>query len=181
MRLRSVPALPLVGALLIGIAAVPAHADDPCAGFKWDVSKERALFAASAQPQAQPAGRESAGAPVVVPDRLYMLRLAPLDQVSFSAPPGKASRGEGSFAGMVELKIPAAGTYRIAIDLPLWIDVATNGKLVPAKNYQAQHGCDAPRKVVEFDLDGRERLLLQFSGADGQTVRMTVTRVLLVG
>jgi hypothetical protein len=99
--------------------------------------------------------------------------------VSFSVPPGKASRGEGSFAGMVELKIPAAGTYRIAIDLPVWIDVATNGKLVPAKDYQAQHGCDAPRKVVEFDLDGRERLLLQFSGADRQTVRMTVTRTLV--
>jgi hypothetical protein len=178
VRLRSAPALPLVGALLIGIAAVPAHADDPCAGFKWDVSKERALFAASAQPQAQPAGRDGAGAPVVVPDRLYVLRLAPLDQVSFSVPPGNASRGEGSFAGMVELKIPAAGTYRIAIDLPAWIDVAANGKLVPAKDYQAQHSCDAPRKVVEFDLDGRERLLMQFSGADRQSVRMTVTRTL---
>ena len=179
MRLRSARALPLVGALLIGIAAVPAYADDPCAGFKWDVSKERALFAASVQPQAQPAGRDGTGAPVIVPDRLYVLRLAPLDQVSFSAPPGKASRGEGSFAGLVELKIPAAGTYRIAIDLPLWIDVATNGKLVPAKDYQAQHSCDAPRKVVEFDLDGRERLLLQFSGADQPTVRVTVTRVLV--
>jgi hypothetical protein len=181
MRLRSARALPLVGAVLIGIAAVPAHADDPCAGFKWDVSKERALFAASAQPQAQPAGKDGTGAPVVVPDRLYVLRLAPQDQVSFSVPPGKGSRGGALFAGVVELKLPAAGTYRIAADLPLWVDVATGGKLVPAKDYQAQHSCDAPRKVVEFELDGRERLLLQFSGADEQTVRVTVTRVLLVG
>jgi hypothetical protein len=179
MRLRSARALPLAAALLSGIGAVPAYADDPCAGFKWDVSKERALFAASAQPQAQPAGKDGTGAPVVVPDRLYVLRLAPQDQVSFSVPPGKQSRGEASFAGLVELKIPAAGTYRIAIDLPLWIDVVTGGKLVPAKDYQAQHSCDAPRKVVEFDLDGRERLLLQFSGADQPAVRVTVTRVLV--
>jgi hypothetical protein len=54
---------------------------------------------------------------------------------------------------------------------------------VPAVDYdQAQHGCDAPRKVVEFALDGRERhWVLQLSGADEQTVRVTVTRVLLVG
>ncbi len=179
MRLPSAGALPLIGALLLSIAAVPAHADDPCAGFKWDVSKERALFAASAQPQAQAAGKDGTGTPVLVPDRLYVLRLAPQDQVSFSVPPGKASRGEGSFAGLVELKIPAAGTYRIAVDLPLWIDVATNGKLVSAKDYQTQHSCDAPRKMVEFDLEGRERLLLQFSGADQQTVRVTVTRALV--
>jgi hypothetical protein len=176
MRLRSAGAWPLA-ALLLGIAAVPAYADDPCAGFKWDVSKERALFAASAQPQAQPAGKDGAGAPVLVPDRLYVLRLAPQEQVSFSVPPGRSPRGGGSFAGLVELKIPAGGSYRIA--LPLWIDVATNGKLVPAKDYQAQHSCDAPRKVVEFDLDGGERLLLQFSGADQQTVRVTVTRTLV--
>ncbi len=179
MRLRSAGVLPFMAALLVGIAATPARADDPCAGFKWDVSKERALFAAPVQPQAQPAGRDGTAAPVVVPDRLYVLRLAPLDQVNFSVPPGKTAQGASSFAGLVELKIPAAGTYRIAIDLPLWIDVATNGKLVPAKDYQAQHGCDAPRKVVEFDLDGRERLLLQFSGADRQTVRVTVTRALV--
>jgi hypothetical protein len=179
MRLRSARALPLVAALLAGSGAAPAHADDPCTGFKWDLSKERALFGASVQPQAQPAGKQGAGTPVVVPDRLYVLRLAPQEQVSFSVPPGKNSRSEGSFAGLVELKIPAAGTYRIAVDLPLWMDVATKGKLVPAKDYQAQHGCDAPRKVVEFDLDGRERLLLQFSGADQQTVRVTVTRALV--
>jgi hypothetical protein len=178
MRPRSARAL-LLGALLISIAAVPAHGDDPCSGFKWDLSKERALFAAAVQPQGQAAGKDGTRTPVVVPDRLYVLRLAPQDQVSFSVPPGKASRGEGSFAGLAELKIAAPGTYRIAVDLPLWIDVTANGKLVPAKDYQAQHGCDAPRKVVEFDLEGREQLLLQFSGADRQTVRVTVTRALV--
>ena len=63
MRLRSAGVLPFVAALLVGTAATPARADDPCAGFKWDVSKERALFAASVQPQAQPAGRDGTGRP----------------------------------------------------------------------------------------------------------------------
>jgi hypothetical protein len=45
------------GALLVAEAA-PSAAEDPCTGFKWDVSRERALFGASAQEQ--PAGKDSA-------------------------------------------------------------------------------------------------------------------------
>jgi hypothetical protein len=84
-----------------------------------------------------------------------------------------------SYAGLAALQMPAAGSYRISIDLPIWIDVAANGRLVPASDYEAAHGCDAPRKIVVFDLDDKRRLLLQLSAASQAVIRLTVTRVLV--
>ncbi len=82
---------------------------------------------------------------MVVPDRLYQLALKRLDAVTFSAPPGKTPYDQGTFAGMAALQIPSSGSYRISVDLPLWIDVAVNGERVPAKDYEGQQSCDAPQ------------------------------------
>src|SRR5689334_5466483 len=68
-----------VGALAVSAwLAVTAHADDPCAGFTWDVAHERALFASAAQ--TLNAGRDAATAPAIETDRLYELTLAPNEQ-----------------------------------------------------------------------------------------------------
>ena len=166
------PALSLCVLFCIGPAR--ALADDPCAGFKWDVSKERALFGTSAPTLA--AGKDGGSAPVIVPDRLYQLQLLPTQQVAFAAAPGQLP-GEGSYAGLAALKIPRSGGYRISVDLPLWIDVAAGGQRVPATDYEGQHRCDAPRKIVQFDLSDAHLLVLQISGATQATVRLTVTRV----
>ena len=58
----------------------------------------------------------------------------------------------GSYAGLVTFKIPASGSYRVAIDMPFWIDVVSDGALVAANDFQGQHGCSSPHKIVEFDL-----------------------------
>ncbi len=173
---RSLALATLIGSGLASAAAAQALLDDPCSGYKWDVSKERALFS-SAAAVLQAAGKDGGSAPVVMPDRLYRLALKRLDEVTFSAPPGKTPYDQGTFAGLVALKIPSSGSYRISVDLPLWIDVAVNGERVPAKDYEGQQSCDAPRKVVVFDLDAKKPLLLQFSGVSQASVRVTVTRV----
>jgi hypothetical protein len=149
-------------------------ADDPCAAYRWDVSKERALFASLARREAAGGDRTSAAA--VEPDRLYELQLLPQERVTFSAPPGKTTPSSGSYAGLALLKISASGSYRISVDLPLWIDVASNGTLVRAIDYEGQKSCDAPHKIVVFDLDHTQSLFLQFSGASTARVRLTVTR-----
>lgn len=176
-RLTHTLSVTLALAVLVGSGASHALADDPCGGFKWDVSKERALFGSSALSRA--AGKNSVSAPGLVPNRLYQLQLLPASEVAFSVSPGKKPLIEGTYAGLAALKIPASGSYRISVDLPLWIDVAAKGKLVPAKDYEGQQGCDAPHKIVEFDLDARQPLLLQFSGTPEASVRLTVTRVLV--
>jgi hypothetical protein len=158
-------------ALVLGAASLPVLADDACVDFKWDVSKERALFAGA--PVSVTAGKDPISAPAVVPNRLYKLRLMTQDHVAFAVQPAK--KKAAAFAGLLTLKIPAPRSYRIAVDLPLWIDVVSNGALVPATDFEGQHACKAPHKIVQFDLVGVQPFVLQFSNAATESVLLTVT------
>jgi hypothetical protein len=163
--------LVLLAAAWVGTA--PAFADDSCVDFKWDVSQERALFAGSATPLA--GGADAKSAPAMQLNHLYELKLPAQEQVSFAVTPGKKSPREGSHGGLVTFKIPAKGSYRVAIDMPFWIDVVSNGALVAATDFQGQHGCASPHKIVQFDLSGSQPFTLQLSNAAPESVRLTVT------
>jgi hypothetical protein len=131
------------------------------------------LFAGSAAPLS--AGSDSKSAPAVLLNHLYELKLPAQDQVAFAATPGKKSPRTGSHAGIVTFQIPASGSYRVAIDMPFWIDVVSNGALVAARDFQGQHGCSAPHKIVEFDLVGTRPFFLQVSNAAPDSLRLTIT------
>jgi hypothetical protein len=161
-------------ALVFWGAALPARADEACLDFKWDVSKERALFAET--PSSLAAGKDPKSAPVVVPNRLYALRLMPQDQVAFAVSPSRKMATPPPYAGLVTLKVAAPGSYRIAVDLPFWIDVVSNGTLLQPTDFQGQHSCSAPHKIVEFELVGAQPFVLQFSNAAKDTVLIAVTR-----
>jgi hypothetical protein len=166
-------ALLLILGLLMGGAAVAASADDACLDFKWDVSKERALFAAT--PSALQAGKDTMSAPSVVPNRLYSLQLSPQDQVTFKvSPPPKKSAAAG-YGGLAILNISEPGFYRIALDLPSWIDVVADGALLKVTDFQGQHDCSAPHKIVEFELAGTRPFVLQLSNAANTKILLTVT------
>lgn len=108
--LASVTGLLALGVTLIG----PVRADDPCAGFSWNVTHERALFATNAQ--AFSAGRDAVSAPMLELNRLYTLSLAPREQVQLAAATGRKNHGaETGFAGLVRLNVYPPGSYRIAI------------------------------------------------------------------
>ena len=154
-------------------AAAPALSDESCVDFKWDVSQERALFEASPTPVA--AGKDPKSAPVLLLNHLYELRLSKQEQVSFAVTPGKKSPRAGSYGGVVTFKIPASGSFRVAIDMPFWIDVVSNGALVAANDFQGQHGCSSPHKIVQFDLLGTRPFFLQLSNAAPDSVRLTIT------
>jgi hypothetical protein len=160
-------------ALLLCCDAAPA---DECAGFKWDVRSEQALFAGPSV--ALPAGKDLASAPTVATDKLYQLQLLPQATVAFAMAPGKAIAPDGVYGGLAILKLAQPGHhYRVALDLPFWIDVVANGKLAAAVDFQGQRGCDAPHKIVEFDLDGAKDVVLQLSGAGKPIVHLSVTQV----
>jgi hypothetical protein len=163
----------LLFALVLGCAALPAVADDACVDFKWDVSKERALFAET--PAKVTAGKEPKSAPAVVPNRLYRLGLTRQDTVAFAVHPAKEMASAPAYAGLATLKTPVAGNYRLAVDLPLWIDVVANGALLPPTDFQGQRNCSAPHKIVEFNLAGGQPVVLQFSNAAADSVLFTVT------
>jgi hypothetical protein len=175
MRFRTSLALLLtIGTLLCGTCPAAAPADDACASFKWDVTKERALFSGSAV--AVSAGKDIKSAPRVLPDRLYELKLVPQDQVAFLIAPGKKRPVDGASAGLAVLRIGTPGTYRVSVNIPFWIDVALNGTLLASKDFQGAQGCDAPHKIVEFEFSAAQDFVMQLSGATSPSVRMTVTK-----
>ncbi|HYM26543.1 MAG TPA: hypothetical protein VET66_00205 [Steroidobacteraceae bacterium] len=164
-----------IGATAISaLLAAAAHADDPCAGFTWNVAHERALFAATAQ--ALNAGRSAATAPAAEIDRFYELVLAPNEQVQLPAPNRKAHGAGTGFAGLVRLQVSQAGSYRISVGSQMWVDLASGSMLIGSSDFAGQHGCDAPHKIVQYDLQPGT-FVLQLSGGSGDHVRVAVTRV----
>ena len=165
--------LSILFAALLVAAGAPAMADDACVDFKWDVSRERALFAGAATPVT--AAADAKAAPVMLLNHLYEVMLQPQEQVAFAAAPGKKNPRTDSHAGLLTFKIPASGSYRVAIDMPFYIDVVSDGALVAATDFQGQRGCSSPHKIVVFDLKGSRPFFLQLSNADPNSVRLTIT------
>ena len=126
-------------------------------------------------PAALTAGKDLKSAPVVMPDHLYKLKLSSQEQVTFPVVPGKKLAASGTFGGVAALRIGASGSYRFSIDLPVWIDVVANGMLVAAKDFEGQHACSAPHKIVEFDVAAGLPLVLQMSNSSSEDVLLTVT------
>ena len=166
-------AAPIFLAALLGASILSAHADDACVDFKWDAAKEHALFAGRADPLTL--GTDLKSAPMIVANHLYELQLMPQERVSFAAAPGKREVTPSANAGLATFTIPATGNYQVSVDAPFWIDVVSNGARVAAQDFQGQHGCSPPHKIVEFDLQGTRPFILQLSNATAGSVRLTVT------
>lgn len=145
-----------------------------CTGLRWNVAREHALFQGAGERTV--AGRDSRSAPIVRPDRLYDLALAPQQEVRFVLHPEKRSITDGAYAGLARLHVAAGGLYRISIDKPFWVDVIANGQMVESRDFAGLPGCGPPRKIVVYELPSGN-LVLQLSGAISTRVRVTLTRV----
>jgi hypothetical protein len=172
MTLRS-RALSWLTMWILSCATVAVAADDPCTGSKWDLKQERALFVGPAETIT--AGHDAASAPAMKTGKLYELSLAPQDSVKFVSPPGKKALPDGAFAGLVHLQVPAAGSYRISLDAGFWIDVVSHNAVIESTDFTGMSGCNAPRKIVLFNLPASDDLVLQLSGVPKDRVRVTLT------
>lgn len=161
----------------LALALLPglANAEDPCAGFKWDVSREKALFAgpAAAVESADGPGK----APTVETGRLYELALRPQESLRFAAPPSKKMLADGASAGIVKFRVPRAGSYRVALSRGFWVDVIEGQNVIPSSDFGGVPGCESPRKLVLYPLPADRDLFLQLSGASEEKVRVSITEV----
>jgi hypothetical protein len=164
----------LAALVLATLWAFPAHAQDPCAAFSWDVVHERSLFGAA--PESLSAAAEPASAPALSPDKLYQLKLLEQSKDSFAAAPGRKPPAQGAYAGLARLTLQSAGVYRISLDRPAWVDVLADGVAIASKDFQGRPGCDAPHKIVEFVLPAGTPLTLQFSAGSRDTLKVSVSR-----
>jgi hypothetical protein len=167
-------ALAVVAALL-GAVSMQSRAADGCSGYKWDVSKPRALYASAAVSVA--AANDANAAPNIAVDKFYDLTLLDQAKVTFAVAPGKKQPTDGAFGGMVTFTVPSTGSYLVGLDAGSWIDVIADGKAVATQDFQGQRECDGPHKMVEFELAAGRHYLLQFSAGTRVDIKVTITEV----
>lgn len=100
------------------------------------------------------------------------LRLLPAATVRLAAPPERADTGT-SKAGLAVFDVAEAGTYRVALGGPAWIEVVRGDK--PVRSVGHGHGpeCSGIRKIVDFPLTPG-RYLLQLSASEAPEVTVMI-------
>jgi hypothetical protein len=152
------------------------HSEEGCEAYTWDLAREFAamkkpatLLAASADPRVNPVRLEEG--------RRFAATLVPQGSVNFAATPARQRNRENPTAGLLFFKTGAAGRYRISLSSRHWIDVLDRRRSVDSQSHQGRGGCEALRKVVEFELPAKRDLVVQLSGDAAVTVDVLVTRV----
>ena len=102
------------------------------------------------------------------------VRLMQVKHVSYALRPEKPGIAI-SYGGLVPFDVVRAGTYRIALAAPAWIDVVRGGRVVTATAHSHGPDCTGIRKLVDFQLTpGRHTL--QLSGSNSAEVRVMIVR-----
>ena len=126
--------------LLIAANSQAVAADGSCDSYTWNVSKERALFAAP--PTVVVASTEMNGAPRVRTGQLYELHLSLAPQIGEL--PGEAPR-PAKYVGLVSVQIATSGRYRIALDNNAWVGMVSGiSEEIPRASRGKSH---APRRA----------------------------------
>lgn len=118
------------------------------------------------------AGSGTRTAPVIQVGRAAELRLVSFDRLAPATAPGR-SADAGSNAGMALFQVARAGTYRIALGAPAWIDVVRAGRALPAAAHGHGPACTGIRKMVDYRLSPG-RYILQLTGAQATTLPVMI-------
>ncbi len=139
-----------------------------CDKFKWPLDHERALLASPSQ---KPSGADlpqPVGAAVA-------LALAPLADAKLPVAPSRAPKSPESDAGFVNAAaLPKAGTYRVTLAAPAWIDVIQNGHALQSTAFSGASGCAGVAKSVKFDLAAAP-FTVELSGTTAHAITFVVT------
>ena len=158
-------------ALLVTLPAMAAEEPSGCDKFKWPIDRERAALTATATKVASGASIEPTGTAV-------RLALGPQADAKLPSPPERLPKAPDTItnrsAGYVQVtKIPAAGTYTVALSAGAWLDAIQDGKALKPTAFSGATDCAGIRKVVKFDLQPGP-LLLQVSSVVGSDIVLTV-------
>lgn len=167
--------LVMMTAVALAAPALAQHAPDACVGVS--DSNLPPAFAAWAQPATGlDAAAVAAGRlPELEPDRPLALRLRPMAEVTLPNPPGQVRAGGTAHGGLVSVRVPTEGTWRIAASGPVWIDVIGPSGAVLSTAHGRMAPCTSIRKVVEFPLPAGT-WLVQINGNPGPDLRLMLSR-----
>ncbi len=161
-------------ALAIGLTS-PSFAAEPsgCDGFKWPIARELAVLKG-------PASELKSGAAIEISGKAIRLALGPQADAKLPSPPERLPKEPETiasrFAGYVRIdKVPAAGTYTVALSAAAWLDAIQDGKALKPAAFSGATDCEGIRKVVKFELAGSP-LVLQVSSVAANEIVLTVLR-----
>lgn len=169
----------VMGAATVIMTPVPAE-EDGCSHFTWNVSHERAVMQQKAE-SVTAATRPGSQLPLLKLDQLYELRLSPQAGISFIAQPAKPTLNDSAQGGLVRIRVPGAGVYRISVSSGHWIDVVSGRRTIKSKDFQGSRGCGRPHKIVEFELPANTDVVIQLSGATEASVATAITPATAAG
>ena len=107
--------------------------------------------------------------------------LHPADQVSLATVAGRNGGGRSvdwtdTFAGLLELTVPADGIYRISASSRTWIDVLDRETAVArVRPTHRLHRCGHVHKSVEFSLRKGGSYWLEVSGSESPVISLIIT------
>lgn len=172
----SISGLPACIALAL-LSAAPVLADevDGC-HFVWDVSHELAVMKQTPQ-TVTAAVKPGSDAPLLKVDKLYDVKLAGQNGVTYAVKPAKPTLNDSVQGGIARFRLDKAGAYRISITSGHWIDVVEGSQVIKSRDFTGARGCARPRKIVEYDLPAGKDLTLQLSGSSDASVLLAITPV----
>jgi hypothetical protein len=101
--------------------------------------------------------------------------LGPPGATRFAVAPCRAAAID-SFAGQVTFRVASAGTYRVALDSAMWIDVVAGTAAIASTTHGHGPACSGVRKMVDFALR-LGRYVIQLSGSANRQAVVMVARV----
>lgn len=158
------------------MAPVPAQHDHPkgeCAQFSWDMARELELMRgapvavatlAAADPEARLAPLEQRLGLALLPSRRVKLLVVP-----------RREPAADSYAGILRLRVPRSGGYRVSASQRLWIEVVGPAGVVKSSRFAMQAGCEALRKSVAFPLEAETDYWIELSGSPTPDPDLLVT------
>jgi hypothetical protein len=162
---------PVLAAWVLAVAATgPAGAQEtaaqPCSAM---VAPTGELAPWTAPSQLQAAGNE-ASRPRLPVGQATRLALLHTPDVRYPLRPEKPG-GSVSYGGLVQIDVPEAGTYRLALDSAAWIDLVRGEQAVKSTAHGHGPHCTGIRKMVDFSLTpGSYTLQIAANGQPQMTV-----------
>jgi hypothetical protein len=101
--------------------------------------------------------------------------MLPQNEVKFRVTPERRQESQGRYAGMLRLRVPADGAYRVGTSRAAWVDlIEANGASLKPTKFEMQTQCDAVFKTVVFALRANETYTMQVSASREQNMPMFV-------
>jgi hypothetical protein len=103
--------------------------------------------------------------------------LRPAEEVTLtSVRMGKPDGWEDTFAGLLELRVPQDGIYRISASASTWIDVLSSDTAIPRMRPNHRlHRCGQVHKSIEFPLKKDDSYWLELSSSKSPMLSLMIT------